>query len=103
MFSTSSAKRASRSRARILVLRGRTSLRCGERGRQSDDLEQDVDHLVVQSAILGLETLTCGTTFSVFAHGWQSGLRVVIGALIQLASNTRLRSRSKHALPNIAS
>jgi hypothetical protein len=36
------------------------------------DFEQDVDDLVVQGTVLGLETLACGATFSVFAHGWQS-------------------------------
>ena len=45
------------------------------------DLEQDVDDLVVQGAILGLESRARGTTVFVFAHGWQSGVRVVIRAL----------------------
>jgi hypothetical protein len=45
------------------------------------DLEQDVEDVVVQGAVLGLETLACGTTFSVVTHGSHRDLRVVIDSL----------------------
>src|SRR5262249_16099566 len=62
------------------------------------DLEQHVDHLVVQRAIPSLKTLARRTALFVFAHGEQSLIAALIHHSTQFASNTRLCSRSKRAL-----